>query len=48
MQAAHSELTWLNEREDREVVRDWAEKNLKLSEIEQYYEVGTSRGVNTS
>ena len=39
-QASHAELTWLNEREDRELTRDWADKNLKLAEVEQYYEVG--------
>lgn len=39
MHAAHAELTWLNEREDRECGRDWADKNLKLTEVESYYEV---------
>ena len=34
-QAAHSELTWLNEREDREAQRDWSDKNIKISEVEQ-------------
>ena len=38
MAAAHSELTWLNEREDREAQRDWSDKNIKISEVEQYYE----------
>ena len=38
-QAAHAELTWLNEREDREAGRDWADRNLNLTEVEQYYEV---------
>ena len=38
-QAAHSELTWLNEREDKEAQRDWSDKNIKISEVEQYYEV---------
>jgi hypothetical protein len=37
--AAHAELTWLNEREDRETGRDWADRNLNLTEVEQYYEV---------
>jgi hypothetical protein len=41
-QAAHAELTWLNEREDREAGRDWADRNLNLTEVEQYYEVNTS------
>ncbi len=44
-QAAHAELTWLNEREDREAGRDWADRNLNLTEVEQYYEVNTN--VNT-
>ena len=39
MHAAHAELTWLNEREDRECGRDWADKNLKLTEVESYYVV---------
>ena len=38
VQAAHAELTWLGEREDAEVGRDWADRNLKLEEVEQYYE----------
>ena len=38
-QAAHAELTWLNDREDKESGRDWSDKNLKLTEVEQYYEV---------
>lgn len=42
-QASHAELTWLNEREDKEAARDWADKNLKLTEIEQYYEVSFKR-----
>jgi hypothetical protein len=45
-QAAHAELTWLNEREDREAGRDWADRNLNLTEVEQYYEVNI--GVNVS
>ena len=37
--AAHSELTWLKEKEDKEVDRDWAEaRNMKLQEVEKYYE----------
>ena len=39
MTAAHAELTWLNEREDKESNRDWADKNLNLTHVEQYYEV---------
>ena len=37
--AAHAELTWLNDREDKESGRDWSDKNLKLTEVEQFYEV---------
>ena len=37
--AAHSELTWLKEKEDKEVNRNWAEaRNMKLLEVEKYYE----------
>ena len=32
-------MTWLNDREDKESGRDWSDKNLKLVEVEQYYEV---------
>jgi dystonin len=36
---AHSELSWLKEKEDREVDRNWAEsRNMKLQEVEKYYE----------
>merc|ERR1711899_391700 len=36
--SAHSELTWLNEKEETESNRDWADKNLALSDVERYYE----------
>merc|ERR1719210_1219184 len=36
--AAHSELTWLNEKEDAESNRDWADRNLNLRDVERYYE----------
>ena len=37
--AAHSELAWLKEKEDKEVNRNWAEaRNMKLQEVEKYYE----------
>merc|ERR1711935_813416 len=36
--SAHSELTWLNEKEEAESNRDWADKNLVLSDVERYYE----------
>lgn len=36
---ASAELQWLNEREQIEITRDWADKNLDLSAIHRYYEV---------
>ena len=38
----------MNEREDKEVARDWADKNLKLGDIEQYYEVSSNGNVRSS
>ncbi|XP_055390510.1 dystonin isoform X38 [Condylostylus longicornis] len=35
---ASAELQWLNEREQTEITRDWADKNLDLSSIHRYYE----------
>ncbi|XP_037914658.1 microtubule-actin cross-linking factor 1 isoform X36 [Hermetia illucens] len=35
---ASAELQWLNEREQIEITRDWADKNLDLSAIHRYYE----------
>lgn len=42
LNAATSELSWLNEKEQIEVTRDWADKNLDLVQIHRYYEVGYS------
>merc|ERR1719210_3122162 len=36
--SAHSELTWLNEKEETESNRDWADRNLNLRDVERYYE----------
>lgn len=36
---ATAELQWLHEREQIEISRDWAEKNLDLPSIHRYYEV---------
>ena len=36
---ASAELQWLNEREQTEISRDWADKNLDLPSIHRYYEV---------
>lgn len=41
--AATAELQWLNEREQIEVNRDWADKNLDLSGTHRYYEVRWSQ-----
>lgn len=38
MTAANIELTWLNEKEEVEANRDWADKNLNLREVEKYFE----------
>lgn len=39
---ATAELSWLNDREQIEVSRDWADKNLDLSAVHRYYEVGVT------
>ncbi|XP_054274796.1 dystonin isoform X14 [Macrosteles quadrilineatus] len=38
IQSATNQLVWLNEREETEVTRDWSDKDLNVSAIEQYYE----------
>lgn len=38
---ATAELQWLHEREQIEISRDWAEKNLDLPSIHRYYEVSS-------
>lgn len=40
--AANAELQWLNDREQVEVGRDWAAKELDLPGIHRYYEVSQS------
>lgn len=39
LSAAGAELQWLNDREQVEVGRDWAAKDLDLPAIHRYYEV---------
>lgn len=39
LQAASAELQWLNDREQVEIQRDWAAKDLDLQGIHRYYEV---------
>jgi len=39
LSSATSELSWLNDREQIEISRDWADKNLDLPAIHRYYEV---------
>lgn len=39
LSAANSELQWLNDREQVEIGRDWAAKDLDLPGIHRYYEV---------
>ncbi|CAL4125335.1 unnamed protein product, partial [Meganyctiphanes norvegica] len=38
LQAATQELIWLNEREETELNRDWANKSLNINDVEKYYE----------
>ena len=38
MTSAHIELTWLNEKEEVEANRDWADRNLNPTEVNKYYE----------
>ncbi|XP_042210424.1 microtubule-actin cross-linking factor 1-like isoform X40 [Homarus americanus] len=38
LQAATQELIWLNEREEQELNRDWANKSLNITDVERYYE----------
>ena len=33
MKNSHEELTWLNEKEDKELGRDWADRNLSAQEV---------------
>lgn len=41
LKQASAELQWLNEKEQTEINRDWADKNLDLNSISRYYEVGS-------
>jgi len=36
---ASAELQWLNEKEQVEITRDWADKQLDLPSVHRYYEV---------
>jgi hypothetical protein len=38
MTSAHVELTWLNQKEDAETSRDYADRNLNIQEVATYYE----------
>ena len=35
MKNSHEELTWLNEKEVKELARDWADRNLSAQEVRQ-------------
>lgn len=39
LQSASAELNWLNEKEQIEIARDWADPHINLTSIEEYYEV---------
>lgn len=39
IQSATNELHWLNEKEEKEVTRDWSDTNLNVQGVEKYYEV---------
>lgn len=41
LNTATAELQWLHDREQVEISRDWAEKNLDLPSIHRYYEVSS-------
>ena len=38
MKNSHDELTWLNEKEDKELGRDWADRNLSAQEVSEEVE----------
>lgn len=42
IQSATNELHWLNEKEEKEVSRDWSDTNLNVQGVEKYYEVSDS------
>lgn len=39
LQSASAELNWLNEKEQIEITRDWADPHINLTAVEEYYEV---------
>jgi len=39
MEHAAEELSWLSDKEEIEVSRDWSSQNLQLQELEDYFEV---------
>lgn len=45
LQSASAELQWLNDREQVEIQRDWAAKDLDLPGIHRYYEVSPSPSI---
>lgn len=42
LSAANAELQWLNDREQIEIGRDWAAKDLDLAAMHRYYEVSST------
>jgi len=40
VQQATDELSWLNEKEQMEISRDWSSQNIQLQELEDYFEAG--------
>ncbi|XP_015177045.1 PREDICTED: dystonin isoform X17 [Polistes dominula] len=47
IQSATGELVWLNGKEETEVTRDWADRNLNVQSIEQYYERTYGSGIES-
>lgn len=39
LQSATAELNWLNEKEQIELSRDWADPHINLPAVQHYYEV---------
>jgi hypothetical protein len=39
LQSATAELNWLNEKEQVELSRDWADPHINLPAVQHYYEV---------
>ncbi len=40
MKEATQELLWMSQKEENELSRDWADKNLDVNELEEYRKVG--------